>query len=149
MADFVFNIALGRAAYYGTLPAASDALIIVPIETSGIEADGTLRDYDDLATLLAAANNEQSTMGRKTVSSVTVTVDDTNNRVDLDIADQTWTAATGNAISAILVCYDPDTGAGTDSSIIPLTKHDATVTPDGSDITLSIAASGFYRASAA
>ncbi len=149
MADFVFTVALGAARYYAGLPAANDALIIVPIETTGIEADSTLRDYDDLAALLAAANNEQSTMGRKTVTSVTVTPDDSNNRVDVDIADVTWTAATGNAISAILVCYDPDTTGGTDSSIIPLSKHDATITPDGSDITIQIAAAGLYRASAA
>lgn len=147
MADFVFNIAKGRVAYYSTLPAASDALIVIPIEASGVEADATLKDYDDVAALLAAANNEQSTMGRKTVSSVTVTVDDSNERVDIDIADQTWTAATGNAVSDLLICYDPDTGAGTDSSLIPLTFHDFSVTPDGSDITAQIAAAGFYRAS--
>ena len=147
MADFVFNNALGKVAYYAGLPAANDALIVIPIETTGIEADGTLRDYDDLAALLAAANNEQSTLGRKTVTSATVTVDDTNNRSDSDIADQTWTATAGNPVSAVLVCYDPDTTAGTDSSIIPLTKHDCVFTPDGTDFTAQIAASGFYRAS--
>lgn len=146
MADLVFNISLGRAAYYSTLPAANDALIVVPIETSGIEADGTLRDYDDLAALLAAANNEQTTMGRKTVTSVTVTIDDTLNRQDVDFADQTWTGATGNAISALLICYDPDTTGGTDADIIPMTKHDYVSTPDGSDLTAQLAASGFYRA---
>lgn len=147
MADFVFNIALGKAGYYASLPAANDALIIVPIETTGIEADSTLRDYDDLAALLAAANNEQTTLGRKTVTSTTPTVDDTNNRLDVDIADQVWTVTAGNPISAVIVCYDPDTTTGTDSSIIPLSKHDCTFTPDGTDFTAQIAAAGFYRAS--
>jgi len=147
VANFVFNAAKGRVAYYATLPAASDALIVVPIETTGIEADDTLNNYDDLSALLGAANNEQTTMGRKTVSaSVTVTVDDTNNWVDVDMPDQTWTGATGNAISALLICYDADTGAGTDTDIVPLTKHDFAVTPDGSDIVAQIASSGFYRA---
>jgi hypothetical protein len=146
MADFVFNVSKGRAAHYATLPAAADALIVVPIETTGIEADATLIDYDDLAALLAGTSNEQTTMGRKTITSVTVTVDDANERVDVDFADQTWAAATGNAISALLVCYDPDTGTGTDSSIIPLTKHDFVLTPDGSDVAALVAASGFYRA---
>lgn len=68
MANQVFNISKGRFVYYCTLPAAADALIVVPIETSGLEADDTLNNYDDLAALLAAANNEQTTMGRKTVS---------------------------------------------------------------------------------
>ena len=148
MADFVFNIAKGEVKKYCKLDGgANDALIIVPLETTGLEADATLKDYDDLAALLAGTSNEQTTMGRKTVSSATITVDDTNERVDIDIADQTWTAATGNAISKLLVCYDPDTTAGTDSSIVPLTAHDFVVTPDGSDIVAVINAAGVFRAS--
>jgi hypothetical protein len=147
MANFVFNIMKGRVAYYATLPAAADALIVVPIEATGVEADDTLNNYDDLGTLLAAANNEQTTMGRKTVSaSVTVTVDDTNNWVDVDMPDQVWTGATGNAISDLLIGYDNDTGAGTDTNIIPMTFHDFSITPDGSDLTAQIATSGFFRA---
>jgi hypothetical protein len=145
MSDFVFNIAKGAVKYYAGLPAANDALIIIPIEASGVESDATLKDYDDVATLLAAANNEQSTMGRKTVTSVTVTVDDTNDRVDVDIADLVWTAAAGNAISDLLIAYDPDTTGGTDSSLIPLTWHDFPITPDGADVTATVA--NFYRAS--
>src|SRR5690349_883955 len=147
MSDTVFNVAKGRIAYYATLPAANDALIAVPIETTGIEADSVLQDYDDLAALLAGASNEQTTMGRKTLSSVTVTVDDTNNRVDVDAADITWTAATGNAISAIIICYDGDTTGGTDSNIIPLVKLDAVATPAGGDVTFAFNSAGFYRAS--
>lgn len=147
MANIVFNVSLGRVAYDATLPNASDALIIVPIETTGIETDAVLRDYDDLNTLLAASNNEQTSMGRKTVTSVTVTVNDTNDRVECDFADLTWTAATGNPISALLVCYDNDTGAGTDSNIRPLTKHDFAITPDGSDVTATV--TDFFRATSA
>jgi hypothetical protein len=141
------NIALGRFVHWCMLPAASDALIVVPLETTGLEADGTLNNYDDLSTLLAAANNEQTTIGRKTVSaSVVVTIDDTNDWVDVDMPDQVWTAATGNAISKLLVCYDGDTAAGTDANILPLTYHDFTITMDGSDVTAQIAAAGFARA---
>lgn len=147
MADFVFNIAKGRVRSYADLSAASDALVFVPIEATGVEADDTLNNYDDLGALLGAANNEQTTMGRKSVTSATITVDDTNNRVDIDVADQTWTAATGNAVSDLLICYDGDTGAGTDSNIVPLTCHDFSVTPDGSDITAVINSAGFFRAS--
>lgn len=145
MADFVFNIAKGKVAQYATLPAANDALIIIPIEATGVESDATLKDYDDVATLLAASNNEQTTIGRKTVTSVTVTVDDTNDRVDVDIADLVWTSASGNAISDLLIAYDPDTTSGTDSSLIPLTWHDFVASPDGSDLQATI--TNFYRAS--
>ena len=146
MADFVFNVAKGKVAYYAGLPAASDALVVIPIEASGVEADSVLRDYDTVAAILAGATNEQTTMGRKTLASVTATVDDANDRVDVDAADVTWTAATGNAVSDLLIAYDPDTTGGTDADLIPLTWHDWSVTPDGSDITATIAAAGFYRA---
>ena len=147
MANIVFNIALGRLAHYASLPATNDALIAVPIETSGIVTDATMRDYDDLQTLLAGASNEQATMGRKTLASVTVTVDDTNDRVAIDCADITWTAATGNAVGALVICYDPDTTTGTDADLIPLTKHDLSLTPDGSDVTVTV--SDFFRATSA
>jgi len=145
MSNLVFNTALGRVASLAALPAANDALIAVPLEATGLVSDATMRDYDDLAALLAGASNEQTTMGRKTLASVTVTVDDTNDRVAVDCADITWTAATGNAIAAVVICYDPDTTTGTDADLIPLTKHDVALTPDGNSFTLSVA--DFYRAS--
>ena len=138
MADFTFNIAKGKLATYAGLPAANDALIAIPIEASGVEADAVLIDYDTVSALLAATNNEQSTMGRKTLTSVTTTVDDTNNRNNMDSADITWTAATGSAIGDILICYDPDTTTGTDADLIPLTWHDFSATPDGSDIIATV-----------
>ena len=147
MANICFNISLGRVASLAALPATNDALIAVPLEASGLVSDATMRDYDDLQTLLAGATNEQTTMGRKTLTGVTVTVDDTNDRVAIDCADITWTSATGNAVGALLICYDPDTTTGTDADLVPLTKHDLTMTPDGSNYTVTIA--DFYRATSA
>lgn len=145
MANFVFNIAKGKVAHYATLPAANDALILVPLETTGLEADATLKDYDTLSALLAGSSNEQTTMGRKTISAgVTVTPDDTNDRQDADFGDQTYTAATGNPISKFVVCYDPDTTGGTDADLIPLTAHDFVATPDGLDIVVTV--TNFFRA---
>ncbi|MFE7510180.1 hypothetical protein ACFU8I_02965 [Streptomyces sp. NPDC057540] len=144
MANLVFNQALGRVASLAALPAANDALIAVPLEAAGLVTDATMRDYDDLATLLAGATNEQTSMGRKTLTGVTVTVDDTNDRVAVDCADITWTSATGNPVGAVVICYDPDTATGTDSDLIPLTKHDVSMTPDGSSYTLTVA--DLYRA---
>lgn len=146
MANIVFNVALGRLATYAALTGgANDALVMVPLESSGLVADSTMRDYDTLADLLAGASNEQTTVGRKTLASATVTVNDTDNRVDIDAADVTWTAPTGNAIGAVVICYDPDTTGGTDADLIPLTKHDLTWTPDGNNFSLTIA--DFFRAS--
>lgn len=146
MADVAFNIALGAIKTYCGLAAANDAIVVVPIETSGIEADATLRDHDTLDAVLGGTSNEQTTLGRKTITSVTITVDDTNNRTDFDVADQAWASSAGNAISALLFCYDPDTTGGDDTTIVPMTKHDFVATPDGTTITAQINASGFARA---
>lgn len=147
MANIAFNIALGKSAYLATLPATNDALIAIPIETTGIVNDTTMRDYPDLATLLAGASNEQTTLGRKTLTSVTVTVDNTLDRVAIDCADITWTATAGNPISALVIAYDPDTTTGTDSDLIPIVKLDCAMTPDGTDFTAAI--SDFLRVTSA
>jgi hypothetical protein len=153
MANLTFNIAHGQVKQYfinvDTGAPANSRIIVVPIETTGLEADATIRDHNDLSALLAGTSNEQTTMGRKTVAAadITVTVDDTNERLDIDIADIIWTAATGNAISALVFCYDPDNTVGTDADLIPLLKADFVVTPDGSDIQATINAAGLFRAS--
>lgn len=135
MADFVFNISKGRFVARAELPGVNDGLVVVLLEAAGLEADATLKDHDTLAALLAGTSNEQTVMGRKASTGVTITVDDTLNLVDVDQNDVVWLAATGNTTGALLVCYDPDTTGGTDADIIPLTKHDFTVVPDGSDVT--------------
>lgn len=146
MADFIFNNALGRIRTFAELAGTNDAVVVVPVEATGLEADGTLRDYDDLSTLLAGATNEQSTLGRKSITSaLTVTIDDTNNRVDFDAPDQVWTGATGNGVGALLWCYDSDTTGGGDATIVPMSKHDFAFTPDGTDITAVVAAAGLMR----
>lgn len=168
MGNFVFNIARGRLRQYyetidqnsattqaGIVSTANSAFIVLLLETSGIEADATLADYDDLSTLLAGTSNEPTggTYVRKTLTDsdlASSSPDDTNNRLDLDIPDLVWTAltTTGNAaVSALLVCWDGDTTGGTDSNIVPMTKHDFVFTPDGTDVTAQIAATGFYRSS--
>jgi hypothetical protein len=157
MADFVFNIAKGRVAeLYNRVDSndpANSALVIVVLATSGLEADATLIDLDTLSAVVAGTTNEvtNTNYARKVLTDAdlsAMTPDDTNNRMDLDIPDQTWTSvAAGDGWSKLLVCYDNDTTGGTDANIIPLTAHDFVVTPDGSDITAQINASGFYRAS--
>lgn len=147
MTDTVFNIAKGKIVYYAGLPASNDALILIPLETSGLESDATIQDYDTVAAVLAAATNEQTTMGRKTVTaSITVNTDDTNNRNEVDFPDPTWPSATGNAVSRLLVAYDPDTTGGSDTDLIPLVLLDFVATPAGGDLTYSVNVNGFFRA---
>jgi len=152
MANIVFNIAKGRVIeFYNRVesndPSAS-ALILVPIETSGLEADATLIDVDTLAALIAGTTNEQTTMGRKTLTDTELAAlpapTDGSDYYEISLPTVTWTAASGNAISKIAVCYDSDTGAGTDSNIIPCTMFDFAVTPSGADIQMTSGV--FFRA---
>jgi hypothetical protein len=157
VANQVFNIGLGRVAELynrvDTNDPANSALVILILATSGIESDATLKDVDTVTALVAGTTNEVANSGyaRKTLTDsdiVAFAPDDTNDRVDLDIPDQTWTGvAAGDGWNDLVVAYDNDTTGGTDSNIVPLTMHDFVVTPDGSDITAQIAAAGFYRAS--
>lgn len=157
MADFVFNIAKGRVAeFYNRVKSndgANSALIIVAINTTA--TDATLKDLDTLAAIEADANTAEATnsgYARKVLTDADLSAlspDDANDRMDLDVADQTWTAvaAAPGAWTDLVICYDPDTTGGTDADLIPLTQHDFAVTPDGSDIVAQIAAAGFFRAS--
>jgi hypothetical protein len=157
VADIVFNVAKGRVnelhERVNNNDPANSALIIVLLKAAA--ADATLIDQDDLAAILAGGSTEAdfSNYARKTLTDADIAasaVDDSNDRREADIPDQTWTAAGGaanNTLAKLLVCYDPDTTGGTDSAIIPLTAHDFVVTTNGGDITAQIAAAGYFRAS--
>jgi hypothetical protein len=154
MADFVYNQAKGKVAGWADQINANSptnsAFIVEAINTSA--TDAVLRDLDTFAAIEADSNTAEVTnsgYARKTItdaSGMTVTIDDTNDRVDVDIADQTWTAVgSGTAWTDLVIGYDSDTTAGTDSNTIPATQHDFAITPDGSDITATV--NVFYRAS--
>ena len=157
MADFVFNIALGRVAELynrvDTNDPANSAIVIVVLSSSGIESDIALKDKATLADLLAGSTNEVTNTGyaRKILTDselVAFAPDMNNDRVDLDIPDQTWTGVdSGDDWSDIVVCFDPDITSSNDANIIPMTLHDFVSKPDGSDITARVNASGFFRAS--
>lgn len=157
MADFIFNIAKGRVVeYYNRVKSndpANSALVIVAIDANG-DTDATMKDRDDLAALLGGTANEvtNTNYARKVLTDSDLAAlpspDDTNDRFDIDIPDQTWSAVAADTVwTDIIICYDPDTTGGTDSAIIPLTCHDFPITPDGSDIVMQVPAAGFFRAS--
>lgn len=144
MADGVFNIAKGAVAEKFRDGAANGLILLLKVN----EAEDTLNNYDTVALMLAGANTEANftNYARKTGLTGTITVDDTNNRVDVDIADQTWATAGGainNSITKLIVAYEE---AAADSTRIPLCHLDFVVTTDTSDITAQVNASGFFRA---
>lgn len=143
MADFVFNVAKGKFAEKVADSAAAIGVIL--IKTA--ESDALMKDRTTIADLLGGSTEADFTnYARKTGITGTVTIDQANDRTDLDIPDQTWTSAGGgtNNTLAKLVTYYQESAA--DSGRIPMTAHDFVVTTDGTDLTAQIAAAGIYRA---
>jgi len=159
MADQPFNIAKGRVVEFYNRVESNDptnaAFILVLLKVA--EADATLIDYDDLSALLGAAGNTEADFtnyARKVLTDTELAAlpapDDTNNRYDIDMPDQVFTAAggaTNNSLVKAIMCYDSDSTGGTDANIIPCAHYDFVATTDGSDLTLQVNAAGWYRAS--
>lgn len=152
MADFVFNVAKGKIAYYCGLPATNDALVLVLLKATGLDSDATMRDLDTLAAVLASGTTDECDFtgySRRTLTGVTVTVDDANDRTDMDAADPASYTNTGaqQASGKAIICYDPDTTTGTDADLIPLFGYDCAVTFDTNvATTVAFNASGIGRA---
>jgi len=144
MADFVFNIAKGAVAE--KVRDGATGLGILLIKTA--ESDAAMKDRITLTDLLGGNTEANFTnYARKSGITGTVTVDQANDRVDVDMPDQTWTSAgggTNNTLAKLVIYFDE---GGTDGTRIPLTGHDFVVTTDGSDLVAQIATSGFFRAS--
>ena len=153
MADFTFNVALGREVeLYNRVksndPAAS-ALKGVVLRAANLESDAVLKDYDTLGAILAAANDEATNTNYARVvwtdaELAAYAVDDANDNVPLFVPSPvTWTnVASGDVWAKILICYDGDTAAGTDTDIIPITAHDilfqgSYLIPNGTNIVMT------------
>lgn len=144
MADGVFNIAKGAVAEKFRDGSGAGLILLLKVN----ETVSAMIDRATVAALLAASNTEAdfTNYARKTGLTGTITVDNTNDRVDVDIDDQTWTSAGGasnNTLTKLIVAYQE---SAADSGRIPLTHHDFALTTDGSDITAQVNASGFFRA---
>lgn len=152
MADIVFNISKGRVAeLYNRVDVGDPAaarIYVIPI-SAGAVTDATARDQDTFADLVTAGVTERTANGwnRKTLDAAALaalTVDDVNDRMPLDIADQTWTAVTADAVTDLVFCYAA-VASPTNAQLQLLTMHDFAITPDGSDVVAQV--NDFYRAS--
>jgi hypothetical protein len=144
MANGVFNIAKGAFAEKFRDGAANGLVLLLKAN----EAEATLIDRDDVAAVLANGSTEAdfTDYARKTGLTGTITVDDSNDRVDVDLPDQTWVGAggaTNNTLTKLIVAYQQ---SAADSDRIPLTHHDFAATTDDSDLTAQFNAAGFARA---
>jgi hypothetical protein len=166
----MFNIARGCFAYYyyavenslvvtaaagangpPFTSAADSQFVVVPIETTGLEADSTIVDHKTLAAVLAGTSNEQLTLGRKFLTDAdlaAVPAPEVNevDTLDLDFPDITYTNGDGNAISKLIVGFMPNAAAA-DSAIVPCLLVDYVKDPDGTTFVVQIGVTGIYRSS--
>jgi len=143
MADVIFNNQRGSLVQH---KANGEDLIVVLLQAA--QADDALRDYDDLASLLANAGNTEATFTGYTREVIlnaawSVTIDDTANEATADFADIVWSPAgngTNNTLAKLLVCID----GVNDAARLPVTAHDFVTTTDGNDLTAVVDSAGFY-----
>ena len=155
MANYVFGVALGRVGSYveDVLAGGNDAIIWIPMLTSGTAEQGEA--LADFAAVEADANYSEQTTGGwsrithdETGDSLAYAFDATNNRREADSADLVWASPSTNTVG-LIGCYDPDTTAGTDSTLIPLVHLDMVVTGNSQQVTFQFNAEGWFNATRA
>lgn len=151
MSQFTANVSLGREVEFFNRVLYSDppysAFTLVVLANSGLEADSVLKQYDTLAAILAASNNEVTNTGYARIELdyydlSAYTVDDDLGLILLELPTQTHAnIAVGDLWRKLVVCYDEDTTGGTDADLIPVAFQDVldpnngqAVIPNGNDI---------------
>ena len=105
------------------------------ILATGGDSLQVMQDYDTVSALLAGPSNEVTNTGyaRKTLTDADLAAwapDDTNNRTLLTLPLQTFGSpniAAGDVWDIAVVAYDPDTTAGTDTTLVPITASETRI----------------------
>ena len=152
MTDIIFNEALGYSRQLiqnveDNSPVAAVLRLHAWVSTA---TDETVRDItdaniDDIAgtALITEATNVGYGFAALDETDIVITVDDTGNDVNIDIADQTDTSVSaGDVWSDLTLSYDFD-GSDTDTTTKGLWWLDFIVTPNGGDITANFAVPSF------
>lgn len=149
MANGVFLYAKGKFAEKASLPFGTDAVMVILLQSAGLVADTTLKNYQTLAALLVA--NTEATFTnyvRKAGTGLTVTPNTGTGIQTFDMNDVTWSAAGGalnNTLGKIITAYR-QTSSALDSQMLPLTYHDFTATTTGGDLFAQFASTGVATA---
>ena len=134
MASIQCNVSKGREVELynrvDTNDPTNSALIMLVLATGSTNGVNGLKDFDDVAAILAGGYDEvtNGSYARKTLTDASLsayTVDDTNDWILLTLPLQTFTAiAAGDDWEIVVVAYDNDTTSGTDANLIPITASE-------------------------
>lgn len=143
-----FNIAKGRANEFvnqirANAPANSGLLVIL-LKTT--ETDAVLKDYANLALLLAEAGNVEADFtgyARKPLTDADLAAPIVDNGADTQyfaIPAVQWTSAGGtldNTLVKALIVYCPDVTAIVDANCVPISAHDVAETTNGNNLNVN------------
>jgi hypothetical protein len=157
VSDFAYNIAKGRAVEFfnrvdANDPAAS-TLTVIPVDVAAV-TDATLKDLDDFAAIITAGVTERNAnnWNRKTITDTDLAFpapNDAGDSYDVSVTALSfvWSPGpTAGAVTDLIICY-ASVATPTNAQLLPVAQYDFPITPDGSDVTATINASGLYRAS--
>lgn len=138
----IANTAKGRAVGYVDQDAGGFGVLI--LKTSA--TDAVLKDLSTVTEVLAGTSVEADFTNYARITGITATasVDDADDSASISIPVQTWTSAGGalnNTIAKLLVFFDN----GSELQLVSF--HDFVATTDGSDLSVSFAAPGFFKSS--
>lgn len=121
----------------------STATAYTPNKDHDFVDEGGANDPVDAETNVTGYTRGFGGAGRKTLASKTITANDTNDRVELDAADVTWTAlGAGETLEAAIVIEEI-----TNDAASPLLCYldPSNIATNGSDVTLQFATNGFLN----
>lgn len=153
MASYVFGVSLGKVGLYvaEVLAGGNDAIIWIPMSASG-----TAEQAEGLTTFSAVEADanfaEQTGAGWSRITQdeagdgLAYAFDTANNRGEADSNDLVWAGPSSGNTTGVIACYDPDTTAGDDTTLVPLVHLDMAVTQNGQQVTYQFNAEGWYNA---
>lgn len=151
MATTMMDVGRGTfASLGGTGALTGTASLLVVMFRLTESPNGTLQTRATLAAVLAGALSTESAFTNYARINVTtgVAVSIASHITTLTMPSQTIANAggvTNEAITSLMVCYKPSSGA-TDAQCIPLATYDFVITTDGSNLTATVNASGLITA---
>jgi hypothetical protein len=144
LGNFIFLAAKGRGVEKFSLSLGTDNIILVLLDSSGLEADSTMKNRTTLASILGTSTETRFTnYTRKVWTSSDITITSNTGTGVVTVAAQAspvWNAAGGAAnatLGAILFCHRPTSGSA-DSAVMPICKHDFAGSTTGVNLTASV-----------
>src|SRR5882757_251218 len=140
MATTMMDAGRGTFASLGGTGALTGTASLLVVMFRITETNLTLQTRLTLATVVA--NNTESAYTNYARIPVTtgVAVSIASHVTKLTMPNQSWANAGGavnEAITSLMICYKPSSGA-TDSQIIPYATYDFVITTDGSNLTATV-----------